>query len=101
MGNEQAWRTEGLTIRLLSEKMGVKEYRLRQAINQHLGYRNFNDYLNGYRIREACAVLSDPSKKELTVLEISYPLGYASLAPFNKAFKDTTGMTPTEWRKSK
>ncbi len=99
MGNQQAWRTEGLTIRLLSEKMGVKEYRLRQAINQHLGYRNFNDYLNGYRIREACAVLSDPSKRDLTVLEISYQLGYASLAPFNKAFKDTTGMTPTEWRK--
>lgn len=101
MDTQKYWRTEGLTIRQLAEKMQVKEYRLRQAINQHLGYRNFNDYLNGYRVREACAVLSDPERRDLTVLEIAYDLGYASLAPFNKAFKDTTGMTPTEWRRSK
>lgn len=99
MDQQKTWRNEGLTIRLLAEKLGVKEYRLRQTINQHLGYRNFNDYLNSYRIREACALLADPAKKELTVLEIAYDLGYASLAPFNKAFKDITGMTPTEWRK--
>lgn len=101
MDAQKYWRTEGLTIRQLAEKMEAKEYRLRQTINQHLGYRNFNDYLNGYRVREACAVLADPEKRDLTVLEIAYDLGYASLAPFNKAFKDTTGMTPTEWRRSK
>ena len=101
MDTQKYWHTEGLTIRQLAEKMQVKEYRLRQAINQHLGYRNFNDYLNGYRVREACAVLADPARQDLTVLEIAYDLGYASLAPFNKAFKDTTGMTPTEWRRSK
>lgn len=101
MDNQRVWRQEGLTIRQLADTMGVKEYRLRQAINQHLGYRNFSDYLNGYRIREACAKLSDTANREMTVLEISYDLGYASLAPFNKAFKDTTGMTPTEWRRQK
>lgn len=101
MDTQKYWRTEGLTIRHLAEKMQVKEYRLRQAINQHLGYRNFNDYLNGYRVREACAVLSDRGKQDLTVLEIAYDMGYVSLAPFNKAFKDTTGMTPTAWRRSK
>jgi AraC-like DNA-binding protein len=101
MDARKYWRTEGLTIRLLAEKMDVKEYRLRQAINRHLGYRNFNDYLNGYRVREACLVLSDPEKRALTVLELAYDLGYVSLAPFNKAFKDTTGMTPTEWRRAK
>ena len=101
MDIQKYWRTEGLTIRQLAEKMDLKEYRLRQAINQHLGYRNFNDYLNNYRVREACAVLSNPAKRDLTVLEIVYDLGYVSLAPFNKAFKDITGMTPTEWRRSK
>ncbi len=80
MDSQKYWRTEGLTIRRLAEKMQVKEYRLRQAINQHLGHRNFNDYLNSYRVREACAVLSDPDKRDLIVLEIAYDLGYASLA---------------------
>ncbi len=97
MEKQQIWRNEGLTIRALAEKMDVKEYRLRQAINQHLGYRNFNDYLNGFRIREACTLLI--AQRELTVLEIAYQVGFASLAPFNKAFRDQTGMAPTEWRR--
>ncbi|MDX2069482.1 MAG: helix-turn-helix domain-containing protein [Haliscomenobacter sp.] len=98
---QQHWRTEGLSIRKLAEKMEVKEYRLRQTINQHLGYRNFNEYINGFRIQEACKILTDPAKQHLTILEIAYDLGFASLAPFNKVFKETTGMPPSEWRRSK
>lgn len=96
---EKFYRTEGLTIRRLAEEMNVKEYKLRQTINQHLGFRNFNDFLNSYRIAEACELLKDSSKKEMTVLEIAFQLGYNSLAPFNKAFKAQTGVTPTEWRR--
>ena len=99
MDHQQYWQTEGLTIRQLAETMQVKEYRLRQTINQHLGFRNFNEFLNSYRIREACAILSNPKKQELIILEIAYDLGYQSLAPFNKAFKRVTGVTPTEYRK--
>jgi AraC-like DNA-binding protein len=98
---EKYYRTEGLTIRQLAEKMDVKEYKLRQAINQQLGFRNFNDFLNSYRIQEACALLADPEQKERTVLEVAYEMGYQSLAPFNRAFREQTGMTPTAWRKAK
>lgn len=101
MNKEKFWQTEGLTIRQTAEKMEVKEYKLRQAINQHLGFRNFNDFLNSYRVEEACRILSDPAQKERTVLEIAFALGYQSLSPFNKAFKFHTGMTPTQWRKEK
>jgi AraC-like DNA-binding protein len=99
MEKQEYWRNEGLTIRKLAEKMEVKEYRLRQTINQHLGFRNFNDYLHTYRVKRACALLSDPAQRELTILEIAYKMGYASLAPFNKAFRDITGTTPTDWRR--
>ena len=98
---EKYYRTEGLTIRQLAEKLNVKEYKLRQTINQHLGFRNFNDFLNSYRIQEACDLLADPKRKDFTILEIAFEMGYNSLAPFNKAFKETTGMTPTEWRRKK
>jgi len=101
MDQQQYWRTEGLTIRQLAETMQVKEYRLRQAINQDLGFRNFNNFLHSYRIKEAGKLLTDPRKKDFTILEIAYEMGYNSLAPFNKAFKQITGMTPTEWRRSK
>jgi AraC-like DNA-binding protein len=79
--------------------MGEQEYRLRRLINGELGFRNFNDFLNQYRVNEACEVLSDPSQNRKTVLEIAYSLGYQSIGPFNKAFKELTGTTPTAFRK--
>lgn len=100
MEQQKIYRKEGLTIRKLAEMMKVKEYKLRQTINQHLNFRNFNEFLNSYRIQDACTVLKDHSKKEVTILEIAYEMGYQSLAPFNKAFKEKTGMTPTEYKKS-
>lgn len=99
MAAEKFYREEGLTIGRLSEKLNEKEYKLRRVINQHLGYRNFNDFLNQYRIREACGILEDPQQAELTILEIAYHLGYKSLGPFNGAFKQQTGLTPTAYRK--
>ena len=97
----KGYLTEGLTIRELALQMNVKEYKLRQAINQNLGFRNFNEFLSSYRIDEACNLLADPANRKMTVLEIVYKVGYNSLAPFNRAFKEITGMTPTEWRKDK
>lgn len=96
---EGIWREESLTIQKLSEMMGVKEYRLRKTINMNMGYRNFNEFLNRYRIEEAQKLLFEKDKSELNIQEVAYQLGYTSLSTFNKAFKENTGMTPTEWRK--
>ena len=57
METEHGYRQEGLTIGRLAEQLGTQEYRLRRLINRRLGYRNFNEYLNDYRIREARALL--------------------------------------------
>jgi len=98
---EKLYREEGLTIGKLADKIGCKEYKLRRLINRHLGFNNFNDFLNSMRVEEACIILSDPDKADLTILEITYKLGYQSLAPFNKAFKKQTNLTPTGYRNSK
>lgn len=94
------WREEGLTIQKLADILQVKEYRLRKTINTHLAYRNFNEFLNFYRVEEAKKLLSQTGKHELNIQEIAFQLGYTSLSPFNKAFKDNTGITPSEWRKN-
>lgn len=99
MEKDKFYKTEGLTIGQLATRLEVKEYKLRQVINQQLGFRNFNAFLNSYRVREACQILQDPQQQALTILEIAYQLGFNSLAPFNKAFKKKTDMSPTEWRK--
>jgi AraC-like DNA-binding protein len=101
MGDERIYRHDNVTIGTLATKLGIPEYRLRRLINQRLGYRNFNVFLNEYRIAEAKAALADPSQAEVPVITIAMDAGFQSLGPFNRAFKATTGVTPTEYRRLK
>lgn len=97
---EHIYRTEGLTIGALADRLGEQEYKVRQLINARLGFRNFVAFLNHYRIQEARATLGDPAQKHLGVAEMANRLGYSSLGPFNRAFKEMVGQTPTEYRKA-
>ena len=96
---ERAYRREGLTIGSLAALMRLPEYRLRQIINEGLGHRNFNAFLNRYRIDEAKTALADTSQKDVPVLTIAMDAGFQSLGPFNRAFKADTGLTPSEFRR--
>ncbi len=95
---EQLFRDDKLTIRSLATTLKVHEYQLRRAINQGLGYRNFNQFLNHYRIEyaEQKLMTSDDA-----VIRIAYEAGYASLAPFNRAFKEKYGIGPQAYRQKK
>ncbi len=100
MGKGEAWRREGLTIGSLAEEVGVPEHRLRRLINDHLGHRNFAAFVNVYRIGAAKQRLADPATARTPISAIVFELGFASLGPFNRAFKEATGQTPSEWRKA-
>ena len=67
-------------------------------INAKLGYRNFNHMLHAYRIAEASAALSDPAQRRLPILTIALSVGYQSINPFNRAFRDLKGTTPSAFR---
>lgn len=99
MTTERTYRREGLTIGLLAARLGMPEYRLRTLINDGLGHRNFNAFLNRYRIDDAKTALADLGQAEVPVLTIALDAGFQSLAPFNRAFKADTGLTPTEFRR--
>ena len=100
MEEDFVYREMGLAIGKLAARLEVPEYRLRQAINMGLGYRNFNDFLNRYRINEASRRLVSAEERSLPVLTIALDVGFRSLSSFNKAFKEEHAMTPTEFRKS-
>jgi AraC-like DNA-binding protein len=100
LNEKKIYRNEGLTIRALADIMQVQEHRLRKLINSQLGFKNFNDFLNQYRVNEASEILSDATQNQKTILEIAYALGYQSIGPFNKAFKELKNTTPTAFRKA-
>ncbi|MFC3149959.1 helix-turn-helix domain-containing protein [Litoribrevibacter euphylliae] len=90
------YRTENLTLKILAKRIGLPEYKVRNLINQTLGYRNFNDYINQLRITDAAKRLiefpDDP------ILNISLDVGYRSISSFNRAFKEIVGVSPTTYR---
>lgn len=93
------YREPGLSIGSLADKLSIPEYRLRKLIHERLGYRNFNVLLHEHRIREASAALSDSTQSHLPILTIALTAGYQSINPFNRAFRDLNGVTPSEYRK--
>lgn len=99
MTEQQAYRDEDLSVARLADRLGLPEYRLRRLINQRLKHRNFNAYINTFRIEDAQRALADPAQREQPVLHIALEAGFQSIGPFNRAFKAHTGLTPTEFRR--
>jgi AraC-like DNA-binding protein len=95
MTEQRLYRREGLTLAALAQTLAMGEAALRALINQQLGYRNFNDFLHHYRLQESAARLS---AEDLPILTIALDSGYGSIGPFNRAFRQRFGMTPTEYR---
>lgn len=97
----QLYREAGLTISMLAKKLNMPEYRLRAFIHKQLGFRNFNAMLHKYRIEDASTALSDGENLTVPVLTIALSVGYQSITPFNNAFREIMGVTPSEYRKKK
>jgi AraC-like DNA-binding protein len=95
MTEHRAYRREGLSLAELAQTMHMTEAVLRELINQRLGFRNFNDFLHHHRLREATERLA---REDLPILTIALECGYGSIGPFNRAFKQRLGSTPTEFR---
>lgn len=98
MESDRVWRDETLSIAALAARLGEQEYRLRRVINGQLGHRNFAAFLNGYRLAEVKAALADVKQREVPIITIALDAGFGSLGPFNRAFREAEGMTPSEYR---
>lgn len=98
MLEDKLYREDKMTISALSKRLSIHEYKLRQLINGELSYRNFNDFLNFYRIKEVADNLAKSEFQKIPILTLALESGFRSLSSFNKAFKDKMGVTPTEFR---
>lgn len=98
MAENEPFLDPSLTIYDLSKQLNMATKDLSLLINHDLN-QHFFDFVNGFRIRKAMEILSDSTKKELTILEILYDVGFNSKSSFNTAFKKYTKVTPTEYRK--
>lgn len=96
MQDERLYADHDLRVGSLADIVGIPEYQLRQKINQNLGYRNFNQFVNRYRIEEAGQRLIEDSRSP--VLSIALDVGFRSISSFNTAFQTQYGVSPTKYR---
>ena len=96
---EQPYLDAQLTVQELAAKLEMSAKDLSVLINVYMD-KHFFDFVNEYRITKAMQLLQDPLKKELTILEILYQVGFNSKSSFNTSFKKYTGKTPTDFRKN-
>ena len=94
------YRNPELRTADLAEHVRSTEHKVSRAISVVLGERNFNQLVNRHRIACACALLADPASRT-PIIDIAHTSGFASLGPFNRAFKTTMGCTPSAYRASR
>jgi adenylate cyclase len=88
-----------LTLSGLAGEVELHANRVSLLINKMTG-RNFNDFINHYRLEEFKAKVHDVQFSHLSILGIAYESGFNSKTVFNAYFKKVMGITPTEWRKT-
>lgn len=98
MVTKKPYLNPSLNIRKLAEEIQMNSRDVSVLINQYLN-QHFFDFVNEYRVESAKTILRNPDKKEFTILEILYEVGFNSKSSFNTAFKKHTGLTPTQYRK--
>lgn len=96
MQRDRPYLDPDLTLARLAERTRIPVKSLSQIVNELSGF-NFNDFVNDYRLREACAMLKD-SSMDSTVTDILYNSGFNSKSAFNEVFKRKLGKTPTAYR---
>jgi len=99
MVKDKLYQQDGITISSFAKYLSIHEYKLRQLINGEMNYRNFNDFLNFYRIKEVSEKLVQADFLQTPVLTLALESGFRSLSSFNKVFKETHAITPTQYRK--
>ena len=85
-----------LTVSELANEMNLPaKYVTFLITNYHS--KNFNDFVNGFRVKEVINRMADPKEKHKSLLGIALDAGFNSKSSFNQVFKQHTGKTPSEY----
>jgi AraC-like DNA-binding protein len=57
--------------------------------------KNFNDFVNAYRVADFQKKVNDPKLSHYTLLALAYECGFNSKSTFNRAVKKATGQLPS------
>ena len=98
--NDQLYLDPNLSLSDVARRLKTNTSILSAAINQGFN-KNFNDFVNQYRIEEFLSQIKDVKNSHLTMLAVALDSGFNSKSTFNRAFKKMMGSSPSEYLENK
>jgi AraC-like DNA-binding protein len=96
MEEEKLFCDEDLSLGRLSEALELTKNQLSQFLNTYYK-KNFNNFVNSYRIDEAKNMLLAEPKRQ--IISIAFAVGFNSYSAFHATFKKMTDITPADFRR--
>ncbi len=93
---EKYYKNPELNLLELSKKLSIHPNALSQVINS-IEKKNFYDYINDLRVAEFKEMVILPKNKKFTLLALALECGFNSKTTFNRNFKKSTGLSPSEY----
>ena len=95
---EKPYLNPDLSLRRLAGMLEIHPNQLSWFLNDGFG-KNFNEFINHYRVEEFKALAKLPESAHLTIMSMAYDCGFNSKTVFNTYFKKETGLTPKQFLK--
>ena len=99
MKSKKPYLNPDLNLSDLANLLEMNRSQLSQIINTGF-QKNFNDFINEFRVNAFKEKLALGAYKQLSLLGIAYDCGFNSKATFNRVFKKITNTSPTEFLSS-
>jgi AraC-like DNA-binding protein/tetratricopeptide (TPR) repeat protein len=96
MEKKEAYLDNHLTLMGTAKMINLSANKLSFLLNEFVG-ENFNEFVNGYRLKAFQHKAMDPKNSHFTLLGLAYESGFTSKSVFNGVFKKKTGLTPKAW----
>ena len=98
MEDEKIFADEDLSLNDLARELSISPHQLSEILNGTI-HKNFNTFINEYRVQEAMKLLVE--EPDRSILSIGIAAGFNSNSNFNTVFTRNTGMSPGKFRKMK
>ena len=99
MAEDKLYLNPNLNLNILAQYTGISQKIISAVLNQHL-HKSFNEFVNEYRVETFKEKIQQPEMERLTIAGVAFECGFNSQATFQRTFKEFTGMSPSEYRRS-
>ncbi|QKX03856.1 helix-turn-helix domain-containing protein [Aquimarina sp. TRL1] len=92
----KSYLNPSINLKKFSKEIHIPERLISKAINT-VEHKNFNNYVNYYRIEEFKTLIGLEKYQKYSIAAIAHEVGFNSRASFYKNFKEMVGISPSDY----